>query len=124
MRAVEEKQKNTGIEVDDGEKIADLEYADDAALLALLLSSMASILQQMAEESSKFGMKINVPKTKWMRVTKSKEPTTEQLLFQGEIIERVDDFKYLVSQKSSDGNQNVDVEARIQKATTAFKRLY
>jgi hypothetical protein len=44
--------------------------------------------------------------------------------FQGEMIERVDDFKYLGSQISSNGNQEIDVEARLQKATTAFKRLY
>jgi hypothetical protein len=124
MRIVEEKQRDVGIRVDDGENIADLEYADDAALLAVMLTSLASILQQLAEESGKFGMKINVPKTKWMKVCKSKEEITEQLFFQGETIERVDDFKYLGSQISSYGNQDMDVEARLQKATTAFKRLY
>ena len=84
-----------GIKVDNGQNIADLEYADDAALLALMLKSLASILQQLAEESGKFGMKINVLKTKWMKVCKSEENTSEQLFFQGEMIERVDDFKYL-----------------------------
>ena len=69
-------------------------------------------------------MKINVPKTKWMKLCKSEENTTEQLIFQGEMIERVNDFKYLGSQISSNGNQEMDVEARLQKATTAFKRLY
>ena len=67
MRIVEEKQRDIGIKGDDGENIADLEYADDAAMLALMLTSLASILQQLAEESGKFGMKINVPKTKWMK---------------------------------------------------------
>ncbi len=86
--------------------------------------SLASILQQLAEESGKFGMKINVPKTKWMKVCKSKEEITEQLFFQGETIERQDGFKYLGLQISSNQNQDKDVEALLQKATTAFKRLY
>ena len=36
------------------------------------------------------------------------------------MIERVDDFKYLGSQKSSNGNQEMNVEARLQKVTTTF----
>ena len=59
-----------------------------------------------------------------MKVCESEKNTTEQLFFQGEMIERVDDFKYLGSQISSNGNQEIDAEARLQKATTAFKRLY
>ena len=39
--------------------IADLKYADDAALLALMLTSLASILQQSTKDSGKFGLKIN-----------------------------------------------------------------
>ena len=95
MRILAEKQRDVGIKVDNGENIADLEYADDAALLSLMLTGLASILQQLAEESGKFEMKINAPKTKWMKVCKSEENTTEKLFFQGEMIERVDDFKYL-----------------------------
>ena len=53
-----------------------------------------------------------------------KHNRTEQLFFQGEMIGRVDDFKYFGSQISSNGNQEMDVEAQLQKATTAFKRLY
>ena len=124
MRVVEVKQRDVGIKVDNEENIADLKYANDTALLALMLTSLASILQQLAEESGKFVMKINFPKTKWMKVCKSEGNTTEQLFFQGEMIERVDDFKYLGSQISSNGNQKIDVEVRLQKATTAFKRLY
>jgi hypothetical protein len=85
---------------------------------------LASIFQQLADEAIKFGMKINIPKTKLMKITKSKESTTEQLLFEGETIERIDNFKYLDSQITSDGNNDADFEERILKATTAFKRLY
>ena len=44
MRIVEEKQKDVGIKADDGVHIAVLEYADDAAVLALMLISLVSIL--------------------------------------------------------------------------------
>ena len=40
------------------------------------------------------------------------------------LIERVQEFKYLGSQICSDGDHETDVNNRIQKATTAFKRLH
>jgi hypothetical protein len=110
MRIVEVKQRVAGIKVDDGLHNV---ITDDAILLALMLTSLVSILQQLAEESGKFRMKINVSNTKWMKVCKSEENTTEQLFFQGEMIERVDDFKYLGSQISCNRKQNIDVEARL-----------
>jgi Reverse transcriptase (RNA-dependent DNA polymerase) len=124
MRRIDEQHLGYGIKVDDMEKIADLEYADDAALLAVALTNLASLLDQLASESSKFGMKINIPKTKWMKISKNKEDLNEELVFQGEIIENVNDFKYLGSIISCDGDQNKDIDGRIDKAKTAFKGLY
>ena len=52
-------QLDYGLLVDDKEKISDLEYADDAALIAITLTNLASLLEELANESGKFGMKIN-----------------------------------------------------------------
>ena len=77
MREVEEKHKDDGIRIAEEENLFDLEYADDAALIALTLTSLASILQDLSSEASKFGLKINVPKTKWMKIGKPKEGDSE-----------------------------------------------
>ena len=125
MRCIDEKQIDAGIQVDEDSNINDLEYADDEILLAMALSNLALLLHAVADEAEKLGLKINVSKTKWMKISKEKENTqNEVLMFQNEVIERVEEFKYLGAQTTSDGNQEVDVNARLEKAKTAFKGLY
>ena len=125
MRGVDTSQINNGIKIDDEPNVTDLEYADDAALLAITLANLASLLNEMAAEAKKLGMKINVPKTKWMKIAKvDKESDSEELTLENEVIEKVKIFKYLGSQITDDGDHEVDIDARIVKAKTAFKKLY
>ena len=54
-----------------GERILkDAEYADDAALLAETLMAVVALINYIANESDKFGIKLNLPKTKIMAVTR------------------------------------------------------
>ena len=62
-----------GIQV--GERsLKDTEYADDAALLAETLMAVVALTNYLANESEKFGLKLNSPKTKIMAVTRKFEP--------------------------------------------------
>ena len=64
-RAMEGRE---GIQV--GERsLKDTEYADDAALLAETLMAVVALTDYLANESEKFGLKLNFPKTKIMAVT-------------------------------------------------------
>ena len=61
-RAVEGKE---GIQVGE-RRPKDTEYADDAALLAETLVAVGALTNYLANESEKFGLKLNFPKTKIM----------------------------------------------------------
>ena len=46
------------------------EYADYAALLAETLMAVVALINYITNESDKFGIKLNLPKTKIMAVTR------------------------------------------------------
>ena len=54
--------------------LKDTEYADDAAFLAETLMAVVALTNYLANESEKFGLKLNSPKTKIMAVTRKFEP--------------------------------------------------
>ena len=49
-----------------GRNINNLRYADDTTLMAESEEQLKSLLMKMEEESEKFGLKLNIPKTKIM----------------------------------------------------------
>jgi hypothetical protein len=76
------------------DKLMDLDYADDICLLTHSTRTMQKVLKRLEKESAKAGLKINVKKTKEMRIAlNNKEP----LYIYNEIIERVTQFTYLGS---------------------------
>ena len=58
------------------------------------------------------------------KVMKLNNRVTEPVLLEDNIIEVVEEFVYLGSKISSDGNSEVDVQARIAKATGAYAALH
>ena len=63
--------RNAGLEVQAGIKIAwrninNLRYADDTTLMAESEEELKSLLMKVKEESEKFGLKLNIQKTKIM----------------------------------------------------------
>jgi hypothetical protein len=71
---------------------------------------MQKMLERLGKESSKAGLKINVKKTKEMRIAlTNKEP----LYIHNEITERVTQFTYLGSIIDDTGGTEVDIKAHI-----------
>jgi hypothetical protein len=57
------------------DKLMDLDYADEICLLTHSTRTMQKVLERLEKESAKVGLKINVKKTKEMRIAlNSKEP--------------------------------------------------
>jgi len=78
------------------------------------------MLERLEKESTKAGLKINVKKTKEMRIAlNNKEP----LCIYNETIERVTQFTYVGSIIDNTGGTEEDIKARIRKAQTAFSAL-
>ena len=97
--------RNAGLEeTQAGIKIArrninNLRYADDTTLMAESEEKLKSLLMKVKEESEKVGLKLNIQK---MKIMASSPITSWQI--DGETVETVDDFIFLGSKITADGD--------------------
>ena len=111
-----------GIQV--GERsLKDTEYADDAALLAETLMAVVALTNYLANESEKFGLKFNFPKTKIMSVTRKFGPLP-QAVVNNINIDVAENIVHLGSQLGNEGGSEADVKRRIALAGVTFHRLW
>ena len=96
-----------------GENINNLRYADDTTLMAERKEELKSFLMKVKEESEKAGLKLNIQKTKIM----ASGPITSWQI-DGETMETVTDFIFLVSKITVDG----DCSHEIKKALAPWKK--
>ena len=82
-----------------GRNINILRYADDTALMAESEEELKSLLMKVNEESEKVGLKLNIQKTKIMA---SGLITSWEI--DGETMETVTDFIFVVSKITADGD--------------------
>lgn len=102
------------------ERLEDIDFADDLALMAQRASDMEESLPRLVRYAGQVGLKVNVIKTKLMRINTT-VPCT--LTIEGKTIGEVESFCYLGSFLSKDGGADLDVRSRIQKARQAFISL-
>ena len=91
-------EAQAGINIARG-NINNFRYADDTTLMAQSEEELKSLLMKVKEESEKVGLKLNIQKTNIM----ASDPVT---LWQidGETVETVTDFIFLVSKITADGD--------------------
>ena len=116
-----------------GKNITDFRFADDTALTAWTEAHLQVMLNKVVKISDKYGLKINIKKTKVMKVskmyddmTKNNRPTNQQntnININGEKLEEVTCYQYLGSLVTSDGRCNTEIKSRIGKAKTQFGKL-
>ena len=100
--------------------LEDLDFADDLALLSHRHQDIQSKTNDLASKGKQIGLNINTSKTKLMKInTRAMDPVT----LAGKAIEEVQEFIYLGSKITADGNSENDVLARIAKARGAFASL-
>ena len=83
--------------------INNLRYANDSTLMAESEEELKNLL--MKEESEKFDLKLNIPKTK----IKASSPNTSWQI-DGETMETVTDFIFLGSKITADGDCNQEIK--------------
>lgn len=104
-------------------RVKHLAFADDVVLLEESEDALQTALEQFDVECEAIGMKISVPKTKVMTLSRFTEvPCT--VFVKGEKIEQVDEFVYLGSLFSSDGKVDKDVLKRKSKAREVLAAMY
>ena len=88
--------------------ISNLRFADDTTLLAESEEELKSLLMIVKEESEKFGLKLNIQKTKIM----ASGPIISWQI-DGEIVETVTDFILGGSKSTADGDCSHDVKRHL-----------
>ena len=104
MRNAGLEEAQAGIKIA-GRNINNLRYADDTTLIAESEEELKSLLMKVKEESEKVDLKLNIQKTK---ITASGPITSWQM--DGETVETVDDFIFLGSQITADGNCSHEIK--------------
>ena len=105
--------KNTGLEEAQagikiaGRNINNFRYTDDTTLMAEK-EELRSLLMKAKEESEKVGLKLNIQKTKIM----ASSPITSWQR-DGETVETVADFTFLVSKITTDSDCSHEVKRRL-----------
>ena len=98
MRNAGLEEAQAGIKIA-GRNINHLRHADDTTLMAESEEELKSLLMKVKEESEKFGLKLNVQKTKIMTC----DPITSWVI-DGETVETVSDFILGRSKITADGD--------------------
>ena len=102
------------------QRIEDLDYTDDLCLLTHRLVDMKEKGERLQETGGQVGLKINIQKTKKMRIGARQQ---ESLKLHGKAVERMSEFTYLGSIISETGETDEDITARIRKAQLTFSML-
>ena len=104
MRNAGLEEAQAGIEIA-RRNINNFRYADDTTLMAESEEELKSFLMKLKEESEKAGLKLNIQKTKIM----ASGPITSWQI-DGETMERVRKFIFLVSKITADGDCSHEIK--------------
>ena len=108
-----------GIDIQ-GEELKDHRFADDVALCTKEEKSMSKQLNQLNTESKKIGLKIHKGKTKYMSNFECKS----EIKIEEDIIEEVEEYKYLGQTINPNQVIETEVKSRIRAAWQCFGKLY
>ena len=117
MRNAQLGEAQAGIKIA-GRNINNLRYAGDTTLMAESEEEPKSLLMKVKEESEKVGLKLNIQKTKIM----ASDPITSWQI-DGETMETVRGFIFLVSKITADGDCSHEIKRRLLLGRKAMTNL-
>ena len=120
MMMIEAMEEIEGVKVG-GKLLKDVRFADDQGMVASSEAGLQKLMDGLVKAAKKYGMKINVKKTKAMRVSRKGEGDIN-ILIEGKRIEQVAKFKYLGSLITADGRCEAEIKVRIGLAKDAYSR--
>lgn len=102
-------------------QLEDLDYADDLALLSHASSHIQQKTDRISEYGEQIGLRVNIKKTKLMKVNVRKEVS---ITVRAEPVEEVKSFTYLGSVMNREGGSDEDIRSRLGKARHVFAQLH
>ena len=118
MRNAGLEEAQAGIKIV-GRYINNLRYADDTTLMAESEEELKSLLMKLKEESEKFGLKLNIQKSKIM----VSGPITSWEI-DGETVETVSDFIFVCSKITADGDCSHEIKRCLLLGRKVITNLY
>ena len=106
-----------------GVVLAFLIYADDIVLVSETRIGLDRQLQRLNDACRRFGLTINVAKTKTMTVRRTQTAADRPISVNGQELEDVDGYCYLGSWISADGSLEREISNRISRASATFARV-
>ena len=98
-------------------------YADDTVLLAETADDMQTCLNSLQQYCERFGLKINISKTKVMVFSRGKVRNLPELFFKGKKIDITWDYKYLGVTFNYNNKFNKAIKAQYSSAMKAMFAL-
>ncbi|KAL9976346.1 hypothetical protein ACROYT_G013638 [Oculina patagonica] len=98
----------------------DLDYADDIALISSTWTQAQTNLERLRSNSEGTGLKINIDKTKVLRLNARRQDPIKP---NGTDVEDTDSFVYLGATVNNLGGAEQDIRSRLGKARSVFHRL-
>ena len=96
-------------------------FADDQAMVSSTNAGLQRMMDVLNATSKEYGMKINIKKTKVMRISRT-ERAKAKILIDGNSLEQVMEYCYLGSTVTSDGKCHKDIRKRIAMGKSAFNK--
>ena len=93
--------------------LKDVRFADDQSMVAGSEIGLQKIMDSLTVTAERYGMKINIKKTKVMRV--SKKGGEINITINGTKLEQVKSFKYLGHTITDDGRCETEIKCRIEQ---------
>jgi hypothetical protein len=120
MEGILEEAVEEGITIG-GNLLKDVRFADDQGMIAGSEVGLQKIIDGLYTTASKYDMKINIKKTKVMRVSRGGGDVN--ITINGVKIDQVKSFKYLGHTMTEDGRCETEIKCRIAQAKEAFGNM-
>jgi hypothetical protein len=95
-------------------------YADDVAVIGRSVGVLNEVLTQLQTAALSTRMIINTTKTKYMRSKETIGADNIDIKLNGQIYERVDNFKYLAALVTSQNKMETDIKDKISAGNRCF----
>jgi hypothetical protein len=96
-------------------------YADDVAVIGRSVGVLKEVLMQLQTVAVSTGLVINIARTKYMRSKDIIGAAKTGIELNGQIYERVDNFKYLGALVTSQNETETDIKDKIAMGNRCFR---
>src|SRR6218665_3927494 len=104
-----------------GKLVKDVRFADDQGMVAGSEGGLQKLMDELNRTAKEYDMKENIKKTKVMKLSRKGEGVIN-ITIDGEILEQVEQFRYVGALITIDGRCEIEIKTRMGMAKNAFNQ--